>query len=703
MEDRENKAHINARDEQWGATPLICAAFWEHSNIVSYLLRNKANVSGVSSVYGYTALHLASIRGNLENVNNLIKHGAEIDAQTHTGATALLLAVSNKHDDVSKLLLERRASANIQDVRGEWPLYYAVTSGALNIVKLLTSHDSSPAHILKATNNGDTVAHAAVKHGRNTEILIFLLNLSSEYINAERNDKNTPLHLAVWKGKLDMVLVLQQYGASFNKKNSRNETPVDIAIRKGNHDIMMVFGVEDIIPHPAPDTIDFSEVSTINKAMHILKRNFPYIAGLEHVNGGHFHGCHSPFMQIMLIVENDRFFLASTIGMKTGHIEYYDPMGPQDNTLTETVKNQLSSIISNSNDNPKLYIHCVKINHNFSYRNSGLLCLYIAQGILRTGICPTTHLMDEQRVRNDTTAKIKSNNFCVGFQTRNLRYRQRNIFSKNTPPSTGLESNIFEVDLYCICQKPFDAEKMKECVKCKRFVHPSCARSINSPDSSISDCSSVIDSGVYCPDCTLSPYCDRQYLPNSELLQKEKIYDCFVSYSSWDYSFVRNHLCRQLEESNISNAGLRKTYKLMIQDKNMIGGASIPEAIVKAICTSRICITVVSHHYLKGHWTYYEWQQMQLSHKWQSVIIILLDPKDELLESSKVLQSVKTIIQTRFCREWRDNFTIEESEKFWGDIRYFLDLPEKKKKNNLSSLTLNGTAIKPSVIKQKRK
>ena len=64
---------------------------------------------------GYTALLLASEGGHTEIVQQLLKSGANIDAQTKEGESALMKACRNGHDDVVKLLLDNNTDVNMKE------------------------------------------------------------------------------------------------------------------------------------------------------------------------------------------------------------------------------------------------------------------------------------------------------------------------------------------------------------------------------------------------------------------------------------------------------------------------------------------------------------------------------------------------------------------------------------------------------------
>ena len=63
----------------------------EISQTVKFLIDHGADVNA-KTAQGFTALHYASMDGFLKTVGHLITNGAEVDAQTSFGYTALMVS-----------------------------------------------------------------------------------------------------------------------------------------------------------------------------------------------------------------------------------------------------------------------------------------------------------------------------------------------------------------------------------------------------------------------------------------------------------------------------------------------------------------------------------------------------------------------------------------------------------------------------------
>ena len=164
-------AQINARDWQYGLTPLMWAAARGNLGAVRFLLSRGANPNllsregvrlllaagpvesvGASAVGSgstwrrpyagaskgsVTALMVAAARGFNLTVRELLRHGADPNKAAGDGTTALMLAAFSGNLPEVQALLQRGASVQPLDETGTNVLHYAVLAGSAPIVHTL--------------------------------------------------------------------------------------------------------------------------------------------------------------------------------------------------------------------------------------------------------------------------------------------------------------------------------------------------------------------------------------------------------------------------------------------------------------------------------------------------------------------------------------------------------------------------------------
>ncbi|XP_069587155.1 ankyrin repeat domain-containing protein 12 isoform X1 [Ranitomeya imitator] len=89
---------------------------------------------------GETPLHMAAIRGDISQVKELIRLGANVKVKDFAGWTPLHEACNMGYYDVAKLLIAAGADVNTQGLDDDTPLHDAASSGHRDIVKLLLRH-----------------------------------------------------------------------------------------------------------------------------------------------------------------------------------------------------------------------------------------------------------------------------------------------------------------------------------------------------------------------------------------------------------------------------------------------------------------------------------------------------------------------------------------------------------------------------------
>ena len=103
---------------------------------VKRLIEAGADVNAQSKK-GVTALMLASLMGHPEVAKLLIEAGADVNEKEKLGVTALMLTSGQGHPDVAKLLIKAGADVNEKDNEGWTALMGASGQGHTEVAELL--------------------------------------------------------------------------------------------------------------------------------------------------------------------------------------------------------------------------------------------------------------------------------------------------------------------------------------------------------------------------------------------------------------------------------------------------------------------------------------------------------------------------------------------------------------------------------------
>jgi ankyrin repeat protein len=139
-----------------GMAPIHLAAVRQPSNILKELLCCKGLEVDVVDSAGQTALHKAAAGGHIDNLRQLVRHGASLDAADATGATPSHLAAAGVFGNCVRHLVTSGADKDAVDASGATPLHKAGAGVTPELVALL----ATPSNTSRVVD-GTTLLHTA--------------------------------------------------------------------------------------------------------------------------------------------------------------------------------------------------------------------------------------------------------------------------------------------------------------------------------------------------------------------------------------------------------------------------------------------------------------------------------------------------------------------------------------------------------------
>lgn len=129
-------AEINRMNDK-GESPITLAAWRGHLNAVKWLVDRGARINAPSR--HWSALHYAVFAGQTEVADYLIAQGADIQARTTNGSTALMMAIYEGREDLARKLIEKGADRTPKNDWGDGALEWAMRFNHLNIARMVSN------------------------------------------------------------------------------------------------------------------------------------------------------------------------------------------------------------------------------------------------------------------------------------------------------------------------------------------------------------------------------------------------------------------------------------------------------------------------------------------------------------------------------------------------------------------------------------
>ncbi len=232
-----------------GRSPLVLGLFDGQPTVARLLIARGADVNAAGA--GYTALHAAVLRGDVDSVRALLDAGADVNARlakgspvrrfgsqwalpsTLAGATPLLVAAAYLEVEAAQALLARGADVRLGLTDGTTPLLAA--AGAA-IQKEARPIDLARWHLV------DSDTPVVPRDERDAVAIVTSLLDAGAGVNTVNESGDSALHAAASAQMLDLIQLLADRGAALEVPNKAGLTPLDMTVPR----------TRDTEPRPAP-------------------------------------------------------------------------------------------------------------------------------------------------------------------------------------------------------------------------------------------------------------------------------------------------------------------------------------------------------------------------------------------------------------------------------------------------------------------
>lgn len=194
----------------------------------------------------------------------------------------------------------------------------------------------------------------------------------------------------------------------------------------------------------------------MSAALHLLKKKYPLIAGLQPTSMADTHGFdiqRGAFVQV-LNVYGSHWITVSSVGCPTGTVNIYDSL--PNCALYSRTKRQIASIV---------FLTCKKINVNF-------VEVQVQSGGSDCGLFSLAFAASLCAGEDPSQTSYRQHNFrshLVGC----LEERNLTPFPKRSRKKKGSIRGTTSFEIYCICRLP-QSKNMVACIHCKEWFHENC-------------------------------------------------------------------------------------------------------------------------------------------------------------------------------------------------------------------------------------
>lgn len=177
--------------------------------------------------FGHFPLMIAANKNNLDMVELLISHGAEVNAQNESGKSAIMFAAFSGKLKIVQELRMNGASYEIADKSGSTAVHYAVDGGNADCLQWMLL-DGANANVVDI-HSGWTPLIRAASLNASKEIADTLIKFGAD-VNAKDKEHKTALMISIINGNQPFLETLVERGANINFTNDYGKNALELAV-----------------------------------------------------------------------------------------------------------------------------------------------------------------------------------------------------------------------------------------------------------------------------------------------------------------------------------------------------------------------------------------------------------------------------------------------------------------------------------------
>ncbi|KAF5027130.1 hypothetical protein F66182_756 [Fusarium sp. NRRL 66182] len=248
----ENGAYVDAADAL-GRRPLHFAARLTGSEtIMKELIRYGADIDAQDE-YGDTCLMTVASHANLREIDLLIKNGADVNARNHAGQTCLHRVLENRVDTFRavQVFIDNGVDIHARDHQGNTCLMAAARFATSREIELLIKNG---ADVNTRNRAGETCLHQIMSYTPYVDSPLEIFLEKGVDVNARNQIGETCLH---WLGRArtilplvdDLFQLLNRYAVDFNARDNHGNTPLHAMLERISNSTVL----EDLVKQPGLD------------------------------------------------------------------------------------------------------------------------------------------------------------------------------------------------------------------------------------------------------------------------------------------------------------------------------------------------------------------------------------------------------------------------------------------------------------------